>query len=148
MSYDEVHPTDGVRNPRPRPQKFSKLVFLMNSSQAYICLNWLSGVLVGVGVPISLVKHVEVCGQFTRTRTAELQREGLKSRSRCNVHLKLPRGGARFSRLSSRKLTVRRRAPCNQGDSQSPTFLCCHFMILHGLTCRMSLYHAILLHGI
>ena len=37
------------RNPRPQPQTFSKLVFIMEFTQYYICLNWLSGALVGVG---------------------------------------------------------------------------------------------------
>ena len=39
------------RNPRPQPQTFSKLVFLIQFSQSYIFLNWLSGALVGVGGP-------------------------------------------------------------------------------------------------
>ena len=37
------------RNPRPKPQKFSKLVFLIEFSWSCIFLNWLSGALVGVG---------------------------------------------------------------------------------------------------
>ena len=35
--------TDGIGNPRPRPQTFSKLVFPMNFSQSCIFLKWLSG---------------------------------------------------------------------------------------------------------
>ena len=38
------------RNPRPQPQKYSNLVSLIECSQYCICLNWLSGALVGVGV--------------------------------------------------------------------------------------------------
>ena len=37
------------RNPRPRPQKCRKLVCLTYFSQHFICLNWLSGALVGDG---------------------------------------------------------------------------------------------------
>ena len=37
------------RNPRPQPNKFSKLVLLTYFSQSYTFLNWLSGALVGVG---------------------------------------------------------------------------------------------------
>ena len=37
------------RNPRPRPHQFSKLVFLIELSQSWIFLNWLSGALVGLG---------------------------------------------------------------------------------------------------
>ena len=37
------------RNPRPQPQKFSKLVFLIELSKSCLFLNWLSGALVGVG---------------------------------------------------------------------------------------------------
>ena len=36
------------RNPRPQPQKFNKLVFLIQFSWSYISLNWLSVALVGV----------------------------------------------------------------------------------------------------
>ena len=36
------------RNPRPRPQTFSKFVFLHSFSELFF-LNWLSGALVGVG---------------------------------------------------------------------------------------------------
>ena len=45
------------RNPRPQPQKFDELEFLVCVGESYICLNWLSGALVEVGVPISLVIH-------------------------------------------------------------------------------------------
>ena len=38
---------DGNRNPRPQPQTFSKLASLIKSGQSWICLNWLSGALVG-----------------------------------------------------------------------------------------------------
>ena len=38
-----------IRNPRPQPQKFSKLAFLIQFSQYCICPNWLSGALVWVG---------------------------------------------------------------------------------------------------
>ena len=41
--------TDGTGTPRPQPQTFSKLVFLIEFSKSYICLDWLSGALVGVG---------------------------------------------------------------------------------------------------
>ena len=41
------------RNPRPQPQKFSKLVFLIEVSEQYSCLNWLSGAPVGVRDSIS-----------------------------------------------------------------------------------------------
>ena len=37
------------RNPRPQPQKSSKLVFLIAFSQYYVYIDWLSGALVGVG---------------------------------------------------------------------------------------------------
>ena len=37
------------RNPRPQPEKLSKLVFLVTIGEYCICLNWLSGALVGVG---------------------------------------------------------------------------------------------------
>ena len=36
-------------NPRTQPQTFGKLVFLIEFRKSYICLNWLSGALVGVG---------------------------------------------------------------------------------------------------
>ena len=36
-------------NPRPQPETFGKLVSLMQFSQSYIFLNWLSGFLLGVG---------------------------------------------------------------------------------------------------
>ena len=37
------------RKPRPQPEKFSKTVSLTRFSRYDICLNWLSGALVGVG---------------------------------------------------------------------------------------------------
>ena len=36
------------RNPRLQPQKVGKLVSLMEFTWCYVCLNWFSGVLVGV----------------------------------------------------------------------------------------------------
>ena len=36
-------------SPRPQPQKLSKLLSLIHISQHYICLNWLSEALGGVG---------------------------------------------------------------------------------------------------
>ena len=38
-----------TRKPRPQPRKFSKLMLLIQFSQSCICLNWLSGALIGVG---------------------------------------------------------------------------------------------------
>ena len=40
--------TDGIGTPDPKPQKFSKLVFIIEFSQSRIFLNWWSGALVGV----------------------------------------------------------------------------------------------------
>ena len=37
------------RNPRPQPKKFSKPASLITNSWYYMSLNWLSGVLLGVG---------------------------------------------------------------------------------------------------
>ena len=41
--------TDGIGAPKPQPQKFSKLVFLINSVDIAFRRNWFSGALVGVG---------------------------------------------------------------------------------------------------
>ena len=51
------------RNPRPQPQKFSKLVFLIWCCSYCICLNWLSG----AGVPISLVIILGMCMLMQQT---------------------------------------------------------------------------------
>ena len=40
---------DWIGTPRPQPQTFSNLVFLIRFSWYYICLNWLFGTLVEVG---------------------------------------------------------------------------------------------------
>ena len=37
------------RNPRPKPQKFSKQMYLIELSRSWFYLNWSSGALVGVG---------------------------------------------------------------------------------------------------
>ena len=41
--------TDGIRTPDPQLWKFSKLVLLIYFGEYCICLDWLSGALVGVG---------------------------------------------------------------------------------------------------
>ena len=61
------------RNPRPQPHKFSKLVFLIKFSESYICLNWLSGVLVGVGGSGFIGNSVRCRGVHARRRALCLQ---------------------------------------------------------------------------
>ena len=41
--------TDGIGTPDPDPKHLVDLGFLLEVSKSYICLNWLSGALVGVG---------------------------------------------------------------------------------------------------
>ena len=58
-----VHPWN--RNPRPRPDTISNLVSLMTFNLYYMFLNWLSGILVGVGgsdfISYTVIWHV--CNQ-------------------------------------------------------------------------------------